>query len=54
MIALLVLNVLCIFVCYYVAKSKGSNARYWAIMGAIFGPLALPFVFFAKPKAKLT
>ncbi|WP_157673875.1 hypothetical protein [Cognaticolwellia beringensis] len=54
MFALLVLNLLCIFVCYSVAKSKGANTSFWAIMGAILGPLAVPFVFFAKPAAKST
>ncbi|MFT5637079.1 MAG: hypothetical protein ACI89T_002554 [Cognaticolwellia sp.] len=54
MFALLVLNLLCIFVCYSIAKSKGANTRFWAIMGAILGPLAVPFIFFAKPEAKST
>tara|TARA_R110000744_G_scaffold19280_3_gene50942 strand:+ start:6542 stop:6706 length:165 start_codon:yes stop_codon:yes gene_type:complete len=54
MFALLVLNLLFIFVCYSVAKSKGANTSFWAIMGAILGPLAVPFVFFAKPVAKST
>jgi len=49
MIILLFLNVLSIFICYYIAKSRGAKARFWGIMGAMFGPLAIPFVFFSKP-----
>ena len=35
-------------VCYVVAKRRGANAGFWAVMGALFGPLAVPFVFLAK------
>jgi hypothetical protein len=50
MIILLILNVLSVFFCIYLAKSKGASTRFWGIMGLIFGPLAIPFVFFSKPK----
>jgi len=50
MIFLLVLNILSIFICIYIAKARGANTRFWGIMGLIFGPLAIPFVFFSKPK----
>lgn len=36
------------FICFRVAKSRGANKRFWVYMGAIFGPLAIPFVFFSK------
>jgi len=36
------------FVCYYVAKERGASTSFWTAMGAIFGPLAIPFVFFSK------
>lgn len=49
MAILLVLNVLSIFVCFYIAKFRGVKTVCWAINGAIFGPLAIPFLFFAKP-----
>jgi len=35
--------------CHYVAKKRNANARFWCVMGAIFGPLAIPFVFMSKP-----
>lgn len=33
---------------YGLARWRNANRRYWAIMGFLFGPLAIPFVFFAK------
>ncbi len=47
---LLAINIVCIFICYFFAKWRKANAVYWAIMGALIGPLALPFILFAKPK----
>ncbi len=31
-----------------IAEKRGAKIMFWAIMGAVFGPLAIPFVFFAK------
>lgn len=50
MTVLFVLNILSIFICYAVAKHRGAKTIYWAIVGAILGPLAIPFVFFSKPE----
>jgi len=36
-------------ICHLVARNRGTNAVFWGVMGAVFGPLAIPFVFFAKP-----
>jgi magnesium-transporting ATPase (P-type) len=47
---LMVLNIASIFICHYVAKTRGAKPIFWAILGALFGPLAIPFVFIAKPK----
>jgi len=49
---LVVLNILSIFVCHYIAKSRGAKPVFWGVMGALFGPLAIPFAFASKPKAK--
>jgi uncharacterized membrane protein len=35
--------------CHSIAMSRGANAVFWGVMGAIFGPLAIPFVFLSKP-----
>jgi len=48
--ALLMFSALSIYLCYSVAKSKKANVTFWVTMGLLFGPLALPFVFFAKPR----
>jgi RsiW-degrading membrane proteinase PrsW (M82 family) len=33
---------------YYIARRKGSNKTFWAVMGFFFGPFAIPFMFFSK------
>jgi len=47
--ALIAANIVSIVVCHYIAKSRGAKPVFWGIMGAIFGPLAIPFALFAKP-----
>jgi hypothetical protein len=32
------------------ADKRGLNTLFWAIMGALFGPFAIPFVLLAKEK----
>lgn len=39
-----------LWVCHTVAKKRGLNLRFWHVMALMFGPLAIPFVFLAKPK----
>lgn len=34
------------------AKRKGLNPVFWAVMGGLFGPLALPFILLAKPEKR--
>jgi hypothetical protein len=34
--------------CHFVAKHRGANAVFWGVMGVVFGPLAIPFVFLSK------
>lgn len=33
---------------YLIAARRGVNKVFWAVMGFLFGPFALPFVFFAR------
>lgn len=35
--------------CHAIAKQRGANPVIWGVMGIVFGPLAIPFVFLAKP-----
>ena len=32
-------------ICHLIAKSRGKNPVFWGVMGVIFGPLAIPFIF---------
>ena len=48
----MLLIVVSAIVCHYVAKSRGANAVRWGVIGAVFGPLAIPFAFLSKPDIK--
>ena len=49
-IILIILLILSAVVCHLMAKRRGVNPVFWGVMGGVFGPLAIPFVFFSKPK----
>lgn len=38
--------------CHSIAKRRGGNPIFWGVMGALFGPLAIPFAFMSKPKER--
>lgn len=48
---LIALNIVSVFVCHYIAKSRGAKPAFWGVLGAIFGPLAIPFAFMVKPRS---
>jgi len=48
--ALVALNVLCVVICHYIAKYRGAKPTFWGVMGAVFGPLAIPFALISKPR----
>jgi len=35
-------------ICHLIAKHRGANKIFWGVMGGLFGPVAIPFVFLAK------
>ena len=37
-------------ICCGIARLRGAKASHWALVGALFGPIAIPFVFFSKPR----
>lgn len=41
-----------IICCHIIAKRRGSNPVFWGVMGALFGPLAIPFAFISKARDK--
>ena len=47
---LIAIVIISVGICYYAAKHRGLSKPYWIFMGALFGPLAIPFVFLAKSK----
>lgn len=53
-LVLLAVNILSIFVCHFIAKNHGVKPVFWGVMGAIFGPFAIPFVMMSKPETKLS
>ena len=36
--------------CGFIAARRKLRWVYWSVMGFVFGPFAVPFVFMAKPK----
>ena len=39
------------FVCFTVARERGADATFLIWMAILFGPFAVPFVFFSKAKS---
>ncbi len=35
-----------------IAEKRGANVVLWAVLGAVFGPFAIPFVFLTKSNSK--
>jgi hypothetical protein len=52
LIASTAINIICVILCHQIAKRRGAKPVFWGVMGALFGPFAIPFVLFAKPKAQ--
>lgn len=40
--------------CHSIARKRGVSPVFWGSMGFVFGPLAVPFVFFSTPSAQNT
>lgn len=38
----------CAILLWNIADKRGANTLFWAVMGGVFGPLAIPFVFLTK------
>ena len=43
-----IITISCAFLLWNIADKRGANTFFWAVMGAIFGPFAIPFVFLTK------
>ena len=47
---LIVVPIVSAAVCHRVAKRKQLNVKLWIILGSLFGPLAIQFVYRAKAR----
>lgn len=43
-----IISLLFAYLLWLIAEKRGANTKFWAVMGAVFGPLAIPFVFLAR------
>lgn len=50
MAVLIIIQLISIFVCYYVARRRKAKVMFWVLVSFVVGPLAIPFVFLSKPK----
>ena len=48
---LLIGTLVCTGACYFIARSRSADTLFWAVMGFLLGPIAIPFAFFSKPVA---
>ena len=51
MLGVIIISIICMacaFLLWYIADKRGANTWYWAFMGALFGPFAIPFIFLTK------
>ena len=46
---LIIVAIVSAVICHRIAKNRHGKAVFWGVMGALFGPLAIPFAFFSKP-----
>jgi hypothetical protein len=51
LIIISIVTISCAFLLWFIADKRGTNTVFWAIMGAVFGPLAIPFIFLTKDKS---
>lgn len=51
MIIISIICISCAYLLWHIADRRGANTKLWAIMGAVFGPLAIPFVFLTKNRS---
>lgn len=40
--------------CHTIAKQRGANPVFWGVIGLLFGPFAIPFVFLSKTTTKVS
>ena len=53
MMFLIFITLVSMVLAYFIAEKRGADSVFWVIMALLFGPLALPFLYFSKPKNRL-
>jgi len=48
MIIISIICISCAWLLWGIADKRGANTLFWAVIGAVFGPFAIPFVFLIK------
>jgi hypothetical protein len=49
MVVLIIINLISMILCFFVAKHRKAKILYWLLVSLLVGPLAIPFVFLSKP-----
>ena len=49
--ALIVISLASVLACYLIARRRSADTSLWILLGLVFGPLAVPFAFFARPRS---
>jgi dolichyl-phosphate-mannose--protein O-mannosyl transferase len=49
-----IISIGCAYLLWCIADRRGANTLFWAIMGALFGPLAIPFIFLTRKQSSLS
>lgn len=50
MVILIAITVLSVVACYLISRARSANVAFWVVMALLFGPFAIPFALFGKPK----
>lgn len=49
--AILAVTLASAIICHMMAKKRGRKPVFWGVMGALFGPIAIPFIFLSRKMA---
>jgi hypothetical protein len=52
-IIIIIIPIGCAALLWFMADKRGLNTLFWAMMGAVLGPLAIPFIFLTKEKKEI-
>ena len=47
---IIVFTIVSAAVCHMIARQRGLKPVFWGVMGALFGPFAIPFILLKKSR----